>query len=442
MRKIYIIKRISAMLAALIIFTLLTIPVGAAEDKVVEINNAVGLASIAEAPDGSYRLTADIDLGSASWKPIPFSGKLDGDGHTIYNLTVTEFGADTRTTLDGNAKKYNTEFAGLFSVIENAEIKGLNIVGAKIDVTGKTNCFAGILTGYSFMSKITDCSVGGHVYLKNNGINAGVAGISGYGISDFENCKVDAELIFEDCYRDGKCEQFLGGILSCGTGSIIGCEVNIDGYDSCHGYVHNGGLVGMYYHIGTNNREGVINNNKVSGQISFFEDNRDRRAYCKDFVGELLSSPKEMTGNKSSFKSNETKDYSRVLLPEKCEKPKYSQKVTPSGCDSWGYTEHICDGRGYTFIDSYTPPSHREGEWVTETPADYENEGVERLYCARCGQLLDEQSIPRLTPDPPAPVNPKSSNRLPLWLVIGLPVFLAVLAAAVIIIRENRRQRW
>ena len=58
-----------------------------------EINDEAGLKAIANDLNGSYVLTQNITLSDAEWTPIgtsdhPFTGKLDGQGHTIIGLTV------------------------------------------------------------------------------------------------------------------------------------------------------------------------------------------------------------------------------------------------------------------------------------------------------------------------------------------------------------------
>ena len=109
-------KRVIAGMTAfglLALFFMSPLPAFAESEQEVpytEISDAAGLASIAAAPDVNYRLTEDIDLGGANWRPVAFTGKLDGNGHTLYNLHVTEVGEEKRLSRDGNAKKYNTEF--------------------------------------------------------------------------------------------------------------------------------------------------------------------------------------------------------------------------------------------------------------------------------------------------------------------------------------------
>ena len=364
-----------------------------ASQEAVEISDVQGLLAIADAPEGSYRLTADIDMGALDWAPIVFKGSLDGAGHTLYNLHVTKTGNDTRVTKDGNLKVYETELAGLFSAVEKASIKNLNLVGAEVSVESDNNCFAAILTGYTDDSTFTNCTVQGRVHMINHRINAGVAGLAGFGWGIFDECGADVELVFEDRYRDGHCEQFMGGVLSCGMATIRNCSVTIDGYDSCHGYVHNGGVVGMYYHCGLKYSEKDVIGNRVQGQINFFEHNKDRRAYCSAIIGERLSGCRIYQDNKGNFKRNETMNYSKVLLPETCEEPHYTEEVTPPDCTHWGYTVHTCEGCGYHWTDTYTPPQHVPGEWEATDRLSETGGKMEQRICTVCGEVAEKREI-------------------------------------------------
>ena len=98
----------------LLIFALLPVFPAAAEEEVTLITDRAGLEAVAEAPSGSYRLEADIDLGEGDWMPFAFSGVLDGNGHTVENLRITEAGEETRETLDGNLKNTKHGLRGCF----------------------------------------------------------------------------------------------------------------------------------------------------------------------------------------------------------------------------------------------------------------------------------------------------------------------------------------
>ena len=409
-----------------------------ASAALTEISDAAGLSGIANDPGGHYKLICDIDLSGADWQPVAFSGKLDGGGHTVYNMRVTGVGHHTRISRDGNRKEYDTSFAGLFSVLENAEVTNLNIKGALVDITENKHCFAALLAGYSDNSTISGCFAEGRVHLVNGGVNAGVGGLVGYGTGiAVDACEADVELVFEDRYEEGRCEQFMGGILSCGIGSLTDCKVRIDGYDSCHGYVHNGGIVGMFYRCGTEYYNGGMTGNYVEGQISFFEDNPDRRAYCKPFAGELLTRSVKVRHNTHQFRSNETRDFSVVLSPEKCGQPDYEDIITPPACESWGYTTHRCRGCGYSWADTYTPPRHEPGEWVIVSDSDEARQGLKRQYCTKCGVLLDEQAIEVKEKQPSAEKN-SGSLLLPVSVAAAAALVLPAAIAMLLIARRKK----
>lgn len=403
----------------------------------IEITTPEQLRDIRSAPSANYRLTADLDMAQVQWIPVAFSGTFDGGGHTLYNLNVIDRGNEVRTTADGNLKKYETTFAGLFSTAEHAAITDLHLMGAQISVENEESCFAAILAGYVENCTISRCTVNGRVSMISRGINVGVGGLVGYGIADFDACGADVELFLEDRQLEAHCEQFMGGVLASGTGDITNCTVTIDGYDSCHGYVHNGGLVGMYFNCGKRVWPGVVNDNRVEGQISFFEDNPHRRAYCSAYLGERLQPPNKLEGNTHQFTRNETMDYSVVLRPERCDAPQYRVGVTPPTCTEWGHTDHLCQTCGHAWTDEYTPPRHTPGTWEIVTAATEESEGLRQKYCSMCGELLAEETIPVVVPQPE-----REAATLPMiWLGAGVAVAAVAVVGVGIAVRRKVRQR-
>jgi hypothetical protein len=327
----------------------------------VAISTPVGLMAIADDPYGSYVLTDDIDMEGIAWAPIEFYGKLDGAGHTVYNLSILEVGEKKGRTRDGNLKKYDTYFASLFSVVQDAEIKDLRLLNVYIDVTAKGfNCFAAGIAGLAEHTTISGCSVSGRVYLSQDYYMCGVAGIAGSGSGTISNCTSDVELVIVDTNRSLKCEEFLGGIAGAGYFDIENCTVNLDGYASVHGYVHNGGVMGMYkiYMSDERSHKGYVRGNTVDARITFFEHNNDRRAYCKAVIGEKLNvylTPENNTV--TAFESVETRDYKTVLLPATCPMEEYTVTVIPPTDTDFGYTLYTCPASGYTYTDHYVRPT-------------------------------------------------------------------------------------
>ena len=86
-------NRIGALMLCLImIFSLSSAALAAEGDNVIELSTPEDLAQLGLRPDGSFVLTRDIDMAGLDWEPAAFSGRLNGNGHTLYNLHVERTG--------------------------------------------------------------------------------------------------------------------------------------------------------------------------------------------------------------------------------------------------------------------------------------------------------------------------------------------------------------
>ena len=366
-------------------------------DGVREISDAATLRGILLDPEGDYRLSADIDLGGMDWIPIPFSGTLDGGGHTIYNLTVSRPGEEVAECRDGNNKPYEAHYAGLFSVTRGAEIRDLNLKGVYVAVESEDNCFVAALAGYGYETKIENCSVEGRIRLYAHGKIVGVGGVTGFFGGWFDHCSADVELLFEDRNESLHCEQFLGALAAAGKFGAEHCDITIRGYASVNGFVHTGGMTGMYCGYGlVRDRMMRVTDNTVRGKISFFENNFTRRAYCRAFAGEQVDLVTAERNDLRNFVRDERFRYDVLLSPEGCEEPDYKTAVTEATCTEWGYTDHVCAGCGYAWRDSYTPPRHTPGDWETLREARPGEAGERVKRCAVCAQTLEREELPPL----------------------------------------------
>lgn len=82
---------ITALLIICVVITMFPVTAAAAQsgDLPEAISSASDLSKISADPDGNFVLTADLVL-SGDFTPIAnFSGVLDGQGHTISNLSIT-----------------------------------------------------------------------------------------------------------------------------------------------------------------------------------------------------------------------------------------------------------------------------------------------------------------------------------------------------------------
>ena len=372
---------------------LLLCPAVHAEGTVTVIGSRADMQLLRDDPSGAFEITDDIDMGGEAWTPIPFSGKLNGHGHTLYNLTVVAPGPDAVTTVDGNLKEYETVFGGLFSVLKDAEIRELNLVGSVVNVETDQHCFLGGLAGYAEHSVIAGCAVQTRNHLTITSINAGVAGLVGFSVeNEFTDCAVDAELIFTDTNRDQLCEEFLGGVFASGCGQIDGCTVRTRGFAEVFGYVHSGGIIGMYKAVGNSKYRSHVIDTTADTEISFFEKTKSRRAYCSSTIGEDLK--RECARKYMIVKHYVRHEYQKPvrLAPEKCETPHYVSVVTSGTCTAWGCTTHTCETCGYSYRESYTPPVHSYA--AAESAASTCTEaGTQTYRCTLCGHSFDE-SIP------------------------------------------------
>lgn len=288
-----------------------------AEDPIL-ITDTKDLLAIPNGSDRNYKLAADLDMAGEVWTPIDFRGSFDGNGHSISNLNVSGNSLGLELSYDGNMKVYKTRGCGMFGILENAEVKNLELRDIRFSVETSECVFAGSVAGFMKNSVLDNLTVSGTGILKTTSKCFGIGGLAGYGFGEIRNSKADMTLICIDQNKKEKDEQFLGGAYAAGRINLDGNEIKIDGYDSDHGYVHNGGLVGMYIHYDVDEK-GFIDNNYVSGRIRFFEDNRDRRAYCEPYVGEMMSWNLTMNKNKSDFLRDEVFEYSTDLYPEEYE---------------------------------------------------------------------------------------------------------------------------
>lgn len=185
------------------------------------IKNPQELRDIDKNEAGHYILAQDIHL-SLPWKIIcvtnGFSGTLDGDGHTIYNLNL------------------NTQ-AGFFSNITGGTVKNLTLK----NVTSSSDTVGGILTACNY-GYIDNCTIYGMVKTKKSGYLGSFAGLNHGAIT---NCTsyVDITNTYQNSTIGGICAESDGVIFGCtyrgkidttGDNTVVGgiCGYETGGYIS------------------------------------------------------------------------------------------------------------------------------------------------------------------------------------------------------------------
>ena len=390
--------------------------IAAEQPAPTEIYTIEDLLRIADDPSGNYILMSDLDLKDVAWPAITFSGTFDGNGHILLNLNILSLSSETRVTYDGNRKTYDTSFGGLFAILEKGTVKNLRLLGTDINITTEHDCFLGGIAGFASESTIENCELSGTVRLDVNAKMFGVGGIIGYGNCVIKNCRTDMTLINIDLDSAHRDEQFLGGVCAAGYPDMEGCVIGLSGFISDHGYVHSGGLVGMYIVYPKRfSRNGFIRDNQVDGFITFFEDNTDRRAYCEKRCGEIMDWQFTESGNVYHFKRDERKTYKVNLLPHgDCAEASFTDTVVNPTCSEPGYTYHLCDTCGYTYKDAYTLPVHNLSEdYETVKESTLTETGIGLYTCTECGAKL-RGTLPMLTPSPtPTPTSTPTPTPTP-----------------------------
>ncbi len=174
----------------------------------------------------AIKLTADIDLAGVNFTPIEkFDGVFDGDGHTLYNLTIN----DTATANMGD------NYCVAFIRKNNGSIKNLNFVSPRISSTAlSTGGFSGaavIVGNNANGSLVSGCVVtDAVVYAPHLPKSAGVAVLNARtpGVSaTISRCIFEGTLTCGP--REGQYGPMLGGIAAySATSTIEYCIVNAE----------------------------------------------------------------------------------------------------------------------------------------------------------------------------------------------------------------------
>lgn len=369
----------------------------AAGETPVQVYTVQDLMDMEKDPEGSYILMADLDMTDVRWKPLDFSGKFDGNGHALLNLTLTQPADASVKLADEDENLYDSAAFGFFGTLRGAQVENLSLINVRCRIQWEGECALGALAGYSQDSTITDCLVSGALELRAGGWVSCLGGLVGFGSGTIRRCSVSTTLIDVDTNAQSMGEEYFGGVFGAGFFDVYESNVVLEGYISQHGYVHSGGIAGMFAEFPLAvGRKGYIKDNTVTGQITFFEDNDDRLALCRGLLGMTKVNRYYLDGNTEDFKSTEVKDYDRELRPEECAEPVYSVRVVEPGCSRYGFTQFTCDGCGYSYRDRYTCFAHTVFQWeVTKAPTQ-DAEGESRGQC-ECG-LQFVRTEPKLAP--------------------------------------------
>lgn len=209
--------------------------------------------------DGTYYLTANIDLGGAEWVPVgskesPFTGIFEGNGHTISNFKIT----------------IGRKYIGLFGV-NAGSINNLKIEGYTIEVGCDDDIYVGGLIAYNEGGAITNCCTTTDITVTVSG-NATVGGLVGFN---------NLEGAIQHCYTLGQVSAtatssaHIGGLVGCNNKGIVANCYTTGATNLSTGYSAFGGSLVGY------NRDSIINCYATGNIIA----SSARKAYASGLVG-------------------------------------------------------------------------------------------------------------------------------------------------------------
>lgn len=172
-----------------------------------KITDEKGLKAMAENLAGDYVLENNITL-SGEWEPIgtndaPFTGTIDGKGHTIYGLKI-------------NLPEQNSVgFIGAAKIEEvsstKTTVKNLRLVG--VEITGRQD--VGTVIGNSYGARVSECYTSGLVYGWDHtgGIIGGTKKASDDIMTEVSNCYSNAAVV-SSSYQ-------AGGIIGASNNAVV-----------------------------------------------------------------------------------------------------------------------------------------------------------------------------------------------------------------------------
>ncbi len=177
------------------------------------VSSAAQLRAIDENPSGHFILTGNITLGTP-WKTIcrdGFSGSLDGNGYTIYNLH-----------LKGDS--------GMFSNITGGTLRNLTLSG----VSAAPSASGGVLSACNY-GYILNCSVDGKIETKKSGYVGGICG-ENHGRIDGCTSDMDISVKSNNVTAGGICAENSGLITNSVYRGTLSCESKNAVLGSAAGY--------------------------------------------------------------------------------------------------------------------------------------------------------------------------------------------------------------
>ena len=206
------------------------------ENDPFQISTVAQLESIQDKPrDLYYVLNNDIDLAGIEWEPMStFRGVLDGQGHSIKNMTITQLPDDVfeRSPYQVVAYiglfqdidwKYSTSWQPDYTSIQNLNLEDVDISIDLADYGKPIELYVGALVAstqdYSTAPNGTldNCTVSGSISINDNSKNSlhlNVGGLIGYAGREYcsiASCTSDIAITVHS--DDTTYTKYVGGLV-------------------------------------------------------------------------------------------------------------------------------------------------------------------------------------------------------------------------------------
>ncbi len=232
------------------------------------ITSASDFMSIANAPDRTYQLVKDIDMFGKTWTPFDFSGKLNGNGFKIKNLSLA--------SNSGNLAVFNTVTGTINGVtFENLSVNSscydhVAVAGVCITLKGTLNLVyasGAVVADDGITAGLVAILEGGTINNCTNALNVtGLASEGDRGTAGIVGIAKSGKIL--DCENTGKItgKWCTAGILGRTVGNTY-TEINnaVNNGDIVSKGDRVGGIIGYYYHTGTYSIQNFTNDGKIEG---------------------------------------------------------------------------------------------------------------------------------------------------------------------------------
>ena len=289
-------------------------------DYAIYINSPQDMQYLHQYPNGYFKLQRDIDMSTYAtgdgWNPVEsFSGRFEGRGYVIKNLTVS---------------RASERYCGLFGQVKNnATINNLKLENVNVSGGEYTGAIAGACSG-----NISNCLVNGTVSSQS----ANVGGVFG----SFENGVAQNIVAKVNVNGNESIGGFVGAMTS-GTIQYCSEEGSVTGINKV------GGFVGRITPLGTTNLSqvyshcSIIATENAGGFMGTLESQNSsalnlRDSYAKGKITSCIETSGGFIGNLSAVSTSEinfTSLYTVVDTPSKCQvRGGFAGRVSAEGANN------------------------------------------------------------------------------------------------------------